>query len=115
MVRSLLCSWSSNPIRFDPDTNEAAASIAFLKALVLENRVLVLDAAYCQRNVCETITEGGGDYLVIVKDNQPHLHDDARRATTVQPSLSPLGPSQGGPRDAARPHPREGSRPRGTA
>jgi hypothetical protein len=111
--RTTGCVLSQAPV--DPDTNEAAASIAFLKALVLENRVRVLDAAYCQRNVCETITEGGGDHLIVVKDNQPQLHDDARRATTVQPSLSPLGASQGRPRDAAPPHRREGSRSRGTA
>jgi hypothetical protein len=77
----------------DPDTNEAAAAIGFLESLVLENRVVLGDAAYCGRNTCETIVSGGGEYLVVVKDNQPHLHADARWATTVQPSLSPLRPA----------------------
>lgn len=85
------CVLAQTPV--DPDTNEAAASLAFLESLVLENRVVVMDAAYCLRNVCETILAGGGDYVVIVKDNQPHLHSDARRATTVQPGLSPLRPA----------------------
>ncbi len=99
----------------DPDTNEATAAVAFLESLVLENRVVLGDAAYCGRRLCETIVAGGGDYLVVVKDNQPQLHSDARRATTVQSSLSPLRPSPGGGGDGSHGRDEQGTRPRRTA
>ncbi len=89
--RATGCVFSQTEV--DPATNESTAAIAFLEGLVLGNRVVVADAAYCRRNVCETILAGGGDYLVIVKENEAHLLRDARQATTVPPSLSPLGAS----------------------
>ena len=111
--RATGCVLSERPV--DPSTNEAAASIAFLKSLVLENRVVILDAAYCRRNVCETIDDGGGDYLVIVKDNQANLLREARLATEVSPSLSPLGPATRRGDAAAGRHPGERARSRRTA
>ncbi len=35
--------------------------------------MVVDDAMFCQRDVCEKILERGGDYPVIVKGNQPTL------------------------------------------
>jgi hypothetical protein len=34
-------------------------------------RVLTGDALFCQRNLCEQVCDAGGDYLLIVKENQP--------------------------------------------
>ena len=31
---------------------------------------------FCQRDVCEKVIEGGGDYVLVVKDNQPILAID---------------------------------------
>jgi hypothetical protein len=42
----------------------------------LAGRVVTGDALYCQRDVCRQILDGGGDYLVSVKENQPDLYDD---------------------------------------
>ena len=28
---------------------------------------------FCQRDICEKIVEGGGDYVLVVKDDQPSL------------------------------------------
>lgn len=36
-------------------------------------RVLTGDAMFCQRNICGYICEAGGDYLFVVKANQPSL------------------------------------------
>ncbi len=33
------------------------------------------DALYCQRDYCQQVLEAGGDYLVIVKKNQPELYE----------------------------------------
>ena len=41
------------------------------------------DAAYCQRELCETIVEKEGDYLVTVKGNQPQLLRDVQQAFVI--------------------------------
>lgn len=76
----------------DPTTNEAKTALAALQKLVLEGTVIVGDAAYCDREICEEITaeDRKGDYLVIVKDNQPTLHHAAQQAFVVPRSFSPL-------------------------
>jgi hypothetical protein len=38
--------------------------------------VVTGDALFCQRNLCQQVLAAGGDYLLIVKDNQPTLHAD---------------------------------------
>lgn len=42
----------------------------------LQNKVITGDALYCQRNLCQQITQGGGDYLIAVKANQQNLYED---------------------------------------
>ena len=60
-----------------PDkTNEIGAASAFLLTLVLEGRIVTADALLTQREVAQTILDGGGDYLLVVKENQPTLHAD---------------------------------------
>lgn len=44
--------------------------------LDLVGRLVTMDALYCQREVCKDVNERGGDYLVIVKRNQPRLYED---------------------------------------
>ena len=39
----------------------------------LEGRVVTGDALYCQRDRCAQVVAAGGDYLLIVKANQPQL------------------------------------------
>jgi hypothetical protein len=79
-----------------PDgTNEAKAALELLKSLVLKGRVIVADAAYCQRDVCQTILDSGGDYLVVVKDNQPTLKRDLEAAFANPEVFSPLRTSLG--------------------
>lgn len=59
----------------DPTTNEAKAAVEFLKTLLLKGRLITGDAAYCQRELCQQIVDSGGDYLFVVKQNQPDLSD----------------------------------------
>jgi predicted transposase YbfD/YdcC len=44
-----------------------------LAALPLRGRLLTGDALYCQRDLCARIRRRRGDYLVLVKANQPDL------------------------------------------
>jgi hypothetical protein len=59
--------------RVDEKTNEHKAALPLLKEMVLRGRVIVGDAMFCQREVCQQIVDSGGDYLVAVKENQPAL------------------------------------------
>jgi hypothetical protein len=60
----------------EPDGNEITAALALLKELPLEGAIITGDAIFCQREICKTITDGGGDYLFVVKDNQPEMKAD---------------------------------------
>lgn len=57
----------------EPDQNEITAALALLKKLPLEGAIITGDAIFCQRSICSTITDSGGDYAFVVKDNQPEL------------------------------------------
>ena len=73
-----------------PETNEAKTALTLLKTLVLEGQVIVGDAMFCQREVCECILDSGGDYFVVVKDNQPTLRRDVQLAFAKAEAFSPL-------------------------
>jgi hypothetical protein len=45
------------------------------------------DAAFCQRELCAQIVDSGGDYLFVVKDNQPELK--AAVEAEFRPGFSP--------------------------
>jgi predicted transposase YbfD/YdcC len=57
---------------------------------VLTGRVIVADAAYCQRDLCQQIVDSGGDYVVTVKDNQPTLKRDIENAFVIPKGFSTL-------------------------
>lgn len=59
--------------RVDQKTNEHKAALGLLKGMVLEGRVIVGDAMFCQRDLCAQIVDSGGDYFFPVKENQPTL------------------------------------------
>ena len=57
----------------EPDQNEITAALVLLKQLSLQGTIITGDAIFCQREICRTLTDGGGDYAFVVKDNQPEL------------------------------------------
>jgi len=59
--------------RVDEKTNEHKAALELLKTMVLEGKVIVGDAMFCQRDLCQQIVDSGGDYFFPVKENQPGL------------------------------------------
>jgi hypothetical protein len=81
-----------------PDENEIVAALALLKELPLEGAIVTGDAIFCQREICRTITDGHGDYLFVVKDNQPELKADIVESFG---DLSPLGAGRRTRRPAA--------------
>jgi predicted transposase YbfD/YdcC len=57
-------------------SNEITAIPELLEVLDLRGATVTIDALGCQTKIAETVIEGGGHYVLSVKDNQPTLHDD---------------------------------------
>jgi predicted transposase YbfD/YdcC len=57
-------------------TAEITHVILLLQGLVLEGRIFTMDALLTQRQVAPTIVAGGGDYVLLVKGNQPQLEHE---------------------------------------
>ncbi len=72
------------------NTNETTVALDLVKRLVLKGKLIVADAADCQRERCETIVEKEGDDLVTVKGNQPQLLRDVQQAFVIPEGFSPL-------------------------
>jgi len=62
-------------VKTDEKSNEVTAIPALLELLDVKNALVTIDAAGTQTLIAEKIVEGGGDYLLAVKGNQPSLHD----------------------------------------
>src|SRR5260370_8957436 len=67
-------------------TNEIKEVETVLSQIVLTGRVVTMDALLTQRQVAQTIVDAGGDYVMIVKDNQPQLKADIELVFTLPPA-----------------------------
>jgi DDE_Tnp_1-associated/Transposase DDE domain len=94
-------------LRVDAKTNEHKAALELLGVLPLQGRVVTGDAMFTHRDVCAAVIDGGGDYVLPVKDNQPTLARDIA-AAFAEPEAG-LSPPAGG---AARGRDRAGLRGR---
>ena len=47
-----------------------------MNAISWQGRILTGDALYCQVDLCKMVVADGGDYLVVVKGNQPQLLEE---------------------------------------
>lgn len=56
--------------------SELAVAARLLPLIDWRGKVLTGDALYCQRTLCSALREAGGDYLFLVKGNQPRLLED---------------------------------------
>jgi hypothetical protein len=77
-------------------TNEHKTALELLKLIPLKGTLITGDAAFTQRDLCETVVQGKGDYFLTVKDNQPTLESDIRAA--FGPAFSPSGGTAAGDR-----------------
>jgi hypothetical protein len=96
-------------------TNEHKAALRLLGVLPLSGTVVTADAMFTHRDVCDTITDAGGDYLLAVKDNQETLHRDIADAFTATAGFSPLPGAGRGGGAAGGKYPRQGARAGGAA
>ena len=78
-------------MRVDAKTNELKAALEMLAILPIKGRLITADAIQTHRETCAAVIEGGGDYILPVKDNQPTLRADIEAAfAEPEAGLSPL-------------------------
>ena len=64
--------------KVDVKSNEIKAIPKVLELLDLENKVITLDAMGAQREICQQILQGQGNYVISLKGNQGTLHEDVK-------------------------------------
>lgn len=77
-------------IRVDAKTNEHKASLRLLGVLPLAGKVVTADAMFTHRDFAQEVRDHGGDYILIVKDNQPELKAHIQAALHQDADFSPL-------------------------
>lgn len=98
-------------LRVDAKTNEHKAALRLLGVLPLAGKVVTGDAMFTHRDVAQAVRDGGGDYLLVVKDNQPELKAAIQSALHDDADFSPLptepesGGGAGGPDGGQGPWP----------
>lgn len=56
-------------------SNEITAIPQLLEQIDLAHTLITIDAMGCQKEIAQDIVEGGGDFVIAVKDNQPKLKE----------------------------------------
>jgi hypothetical protein len=77
-------------MRVDAKTNEHKAALRLLGVLPLQDKVVTGDAMFTHKDVAKKIRRAGGDYVLIVKDNQSALKGDIQSALHDDAGFSPL-------------------------
>lgn len=60
----------------DNKSNEITAIPRLLEVLELTGAIVTIDAIGCQKEIAVKVRQRRADYVLAVKDNQPHLHED---------------------------------------
>lgn len=80
----LVSAWASEngvslgQLKVDGKSNEISALPALLKLLDVHGCVVTIDAIGCQKELAKQIVNQGGDYVLGLKGNQPHLQEEVR-------------------------------------
>jgi len=69
----------------DDKINEIAVALALLRHMVLEGRMVTMDALLTQRQIAPQIVAARGDYVMVVKENQPQLLEDIETVFALPP------------------------------
>lgn len=80
----LVSAWASKnglalgQLKVEGKSNEITALPALLKLLDVKGCVVTMDAMGCQKELASQIVEQGGDYVLGLKGNQGHLHEEVK-------------------------------------
>jgi predicted transposase YbfD/YdcC len=72
-------------VAVDGKSNEITAVPRLLEVLDVQGALVTLDALGCQKDIAHKIVDGGGDYVLTVKENQERLLEDIQ--ATVEKAL----------------------------
>lgn len=88
--------WRKRGVRGPSDVHAAELAVApdLLAALPLTGRLVTGDALYCQAALCQQIVQAGGDYLLVVKANQPELCWAIRTLFAAPPAGQPFATAE---------------------
>jgi len=81
---SMVSAWATadhlvlGQVKVDDKSNEISAVPELLAMLDLHGCIVSVDALNCQKRTATQIVDQGGDYLLALKDNHPHLYEDVR-------------------------------------
>ena len=96
---------SLGQVAVDQKSNEITA---IPRLLELKGALVTIDAMGCQKEIASKIIARGGDYILAVKENQPHLHQDIDASFTAALETDfagldwSVGPDRGGQSGSAR-------------
>ncbi len=62
----------------DDKSNEITAIPALLEQLYVAGCIVTIDAMGCQKEIAQTLLERHADYVLALKGNQGHLHEDVQ-------------------------------------
>ena len=92
-------------VKVEASTNEHKAALQLLGILPLKGSIISGDSIFCQRDLCDKVVDGGGNYLFIAKENQPSLivdigaglafEESARRLAEATPPYQKVFPPVG--------------------
>jgi predicted transposase YbfD/YdcC len=80
----IVSAWASDrgitlgQVATDEKSNEITAIPKLLDMIDLEDAIVTIDAAGCQKNIAAQIVQGKGNYVLALKGNQGKLFDDVR-------------------------------------
>lgn len=69
-------------VAVEPDGNEITAIPKLLELLDVAGALVTIDAIGCQKAIAKQIVKAGGDYVLVVKENQDHLLDDIQETVS---------------------------------
>jgi predicted transposase YbfD/YdcC len=77
----LVSAWASEEgialgqVATEAKSNEITAIPLLLQQIELTDTLVTIDAMGCQKEIAQAIVDGGGDFVIAVKDNQPKLRE----------------------------------------
>jgi predicted transposase YbfD/YdcC len=82
---------AQEPIEYGADKSEGELTVApaLVARIAWPGQVLTGDALFCHRALCQQVLDAGGDYLLLVKENQPALHEAIQLLFDPPAALAP--------------------------
>ncbi len=85
--------WVLCQVEVDRKENEIPAAARLLKTLDLRGKIITGDALLAQRELSLQIVKAGGDYLWLIKDNQPETRAAIERLFAPEPVVKGFSPA----------------------